>query len=114
MFQSAMIPVLLGIYSVNPARDWLVALVALGLGINIVYAVLTENDRCFELASIRALERRLGRMATRWILFGLGGLCILMAAYLIVPKFWKPRAGVSINTSQEMKSLAGVGTISSR
>ena len=64
-------------------RDLLVAMVSIGLGLNILYAVYSENGRCYELGSVRMLERSFGRTNTRIILCFVGGLCLLMGAYLV-------------------------------
>ena len=66
------------------SRDLLVAAVAIGLGVNILYAVFTNNRRCYELSSVQSMERSFGRAATQTILFCLGGLCVMMGAYLVV------------------------------
>ena len=64
-------------------RDLLVAFVSIGLGLNILYAVYTENGRCYQLGSVRMLERNFGRTNTRIILYCIGGLCLIMGAYLV-------------------------------
>lgn len=67
----------------NPSRDILVAIIAIGLGLNICYAALTDNARCFELASVRAIERNLGRSQAKFILVGIGTLCVFLGALLV-------------------------------
>ena len=66
------------------SRDLLVATVAFGLGINIIYAVLTNNERCYRLSSVKMMERSFGRNMTRCLLFSVGGLCVLMGGYLVL------------------------------
>ncbi len=64
-------------------RDLMVALISIGLGLNILYAVYSENGRCYELGSVRMLERKFGRSIARIILCCVGGVCLLMGAYLV-------------------------------
>ncbi len=66
------------------SRDLLVATIAVGLGINIIYAVLTNNERCYRLSSVKMMERSFGRNMTRCLLFSLGGLCVFMGGYLVL------------------------------
>ncbi len=67
----------------NPSRDFLVAVIAIGLGLNIGYAALTENARCFDLASVRAIDRKLGRDYARFFLVGIGAVCIFLGTLLV-------------------------------
>ena len=66
----------------NPSRDILVAVIAIGLGLNICYAALTENTRCFDLSSVRAIERNFGRGRAQFFLIGVGTFCIFLGALL--------------------------------
>ena len=67
----------------NHPRDLLVAVIAIGLGLSICHSVFTNNSRCFELGTVKTLDRAMGRTNTRMVLYGLGGLCFLMGIYLI-------------------------------
>lgn len=76
--------VLLANYSENQARDLLVAVIAVGLGVSIIYASLTGNQRCFELGTVRSLERLFGKSAAPWILVAIGAGCLIIGAWLVV------------------------------
>lgn len=67
----------------NPSRDILVAIIAFGLGLNIFYAALTDNARCFELATVRTIERHFGRSPARFFLVGIGSVCVFLGAFLV-------------------------------
>lgn len=71
-------------YNHLQSRDLLVATVAIGLGINIFYAVITNNRRCYSLGSVRMMERNFGRVTTQVILFVIGGVCLVLGAHLII------------------------------
>ena len=68
---------------VNQPRDLVVALVAIGLGVNIIYTVLYNSERCFQLSTVQMMERNFGRNNAMLIVIGLGSLCIVMGLYLI-------------------------------
>lgn len=84
------------------SRDLLVAAVAIGLGINILYALFTSNRRCYELSSVQSMERNFGRLTTQLILFFLGGLCVMMGAFLVAQTtiHRKNMATDSVNVSE--------------
>ncbi len=96
-------------YSENQPRDLLVALVAIGLGINIVYAAITENARCFELASVRMLERNVGRSQARYILIGVGSLCLFMGAWLVFQSMGR-KSPSRQGAIQSARALVGIST----
>ena len=68
--------------SINQPRDLFVALVAIGLGLNIIYTVLFRKERCFEIATVQMMERNFGRGNARLILICLGSLCVVLGVYL--------------------------------
>lgn len=68
--------------SVNQPRDLFVALVAIGLGLKIIYTVLCSSEKCFELSTVRMMERNFGRSNARLILICLGSLCVVMGIYI--------------------------------
>ena len=65
-------------------RDLLVALIAACLGLNVIYAAISNNDWVFELGSVSALNDSVGRSATRAILAFMGGCLIMIGAHLVV------------------------------
>ena len=83
------------------SRDLLVAVVAIGLGINIVYAVLTNNRRCYELTSVKTLEKTVGKLPAQLILCGVGGICLLMGGFLISQSFGH-RKNVATDSADEV------------
>jgi len=82
--------------SVNQSRDLVVALIAIGLGINIIYSVQCKRERCFQLSSVRMVERNLGRRSATLMLYGLGSLCVLLGIYLIADSSLRKGASSSI------------------
>lgn len=65
-------------------RDLLVAFIAACLGLNVIYAAVTNNDWVFELGSVSALNESIGRQATRAFLAFIGGCLIMIGIHLVV------------------------------
>lgn len=74
---------LLAQHSVNQPRDLVVAVVAIGLGVNIIYTVICNRERCFQLSTVQMMEKNFGRGSATWILIGLGSLCVVLGIYLV-------------------------------
>ena len=68
--------------SINQPRDLFVALVAIGLGLNIIYTVICNSERCFQLSTVQMMERNFGRHNAKLMIIGLGSLCVVIGIYL--------------------------------
>jgi hypothetical protein len=89
----------------NPGRDWLVAVVAICLGLSIFYAAWSRNEWCHELGSVQLIERIVGRSGARWFLMGIGAMCCLLAMQLIAPQFGQPNASDTYSNQHRLLPL---------
>ena len=90
---------LLAQQTINQPRDLFVAMVAIGLGLNIVYTAVYNSEKCFQLSTVQMMERNFGRENARFILIGLGSFCVVLGIYLIAQS--ASRRTVAQNLSEE-------------
>lgn len=64
-------------------RDLLVAAIAACLGLNLIYAAVTDNDWTFQLGSVSSLEKTIGRTMTRLVVAFVGTSLIGVGAHLV-------------------------------
>ena len=64
-------------------RDLLVAAIAACLGLNLIYAAVTDNDWTFQLGSVSSLENVIGRTKTRLVIAFVGTSLIGVGAHLV-------------------------------
>ena len=93
---------------VNQPRDLVVALVAIGLGVNIIYTVLYNSERCFQLSTVQMMERNFGRNNAMLIVIGLGSLCIVMGLYLIANSTLRKATAANRGTGVSVMPFAGI------
>jgi hypothetical protein len=77
-------------------RDLFVAMVALGLGLFLVFASVSNNDRYFEMRTPAAMVRWLGRHRTR-CLVGVVGLGLIGIGGMVVHSGWTKFSSRSVS-----------------
>ena len=95
---------LLAEQTINQPRDLLVAIVAIGLGLNIVYTAIYNSERCFQSSTVQMLERNFGRENARIILVGLGLLCVFLGFYLVAQTTIRRTVSENLNAEQGLES----------